>query len=147
MLATEILTWKARSETDSPRACSRACTAAEIAASSWLNFDRPWSPWFVMRQIMHGETQVCNNWSSDTRSQGLHCRGTETTVSRMTPSQRLLDRQLPGGLDKFVSDRRSKDRSWEDIAQDIREATSRSDAVATNTLRRWYTKSPVKSAA
>lgn len=64
----------------------------------------------------------------------------------MTPSQRLLDRQLPDGLDAFVSKRRKDGDSWESIAQDIRDATSRADAVATNTLRRWYADTELVSA-
>jgi hypothetical protein len=56
----------------------------------------------------------------------------------MTPSRRLLDRQIPGGLDAFVAERREQRASWESIARDIDEATNRTDAVTANTLRRWY---------
>lgn len=57
----------------------------------------------------------------------------------MTPSQRLLDKQLPEGLISFIANRRADDHSWESIAQDIRDATSRQDAVTANTVRRWHT--------
>lgn len=56
----------------------------------------------------------------------------------MTPSRRLLDRQIPGGLDAFVAERREQRVSWESIARDIDEVTNRIDAVTANTLRRWY---------
>lgn len=56
----------------------------------------------------------------------------------MTPSQRLLDGQLPGGLDQFVRERRANRHSWGSIERDICEAVSREDAVTAQTLRRWY---------
>lgn len=56
----------------------------------------------------------------------------------MTRSQRLLDRQLPGGIDHYVTERRATGSSWSSIERDICEQVDRADAVTAQTLRRWY---------
>ena len=55
----------------------------------------------------------------------------------MTPTQRLVDRLIPGGIDKLVYDMREKDKaSWYAIAREIEHRTR--EVVTANTVRRWY---------
>ena len=54
-----------------------------------------------------------------------------------TPTQRLVDRLIPGGLDKLLTDMRERDKaSYYAIAREI-EAQTR-EVVTANTVRRWY---------
>jgi hypothetical protein len=55
---------------------------------------------------------------------------------RLTPTRRLLDHLLPGGLDAFVLSRRENHRSWRLIARDIYELTSVD--ITYEALRSWY---------
>lgn len=69
-------------------------------------------------------------------------QGLTTTLERTnlatvrSPTYRLLDHLLKGGLDVFVADRRARGRSWRRIAQDILEVTGVD--VTYETIRSWY---------
>ena len=53
-----------------------------------------------------------------------------------TPTQRLVDRLIPGGIDKLVHDMRTAEASWYGIAREIEHRTR--ERVTANTVRRWY---------
>lgn len=57
----------------------------------------------------------------------------------MSYRRRLLDMQLPGGLDAYVTSRRSAGKGWGSIAADINRQLPNEDAIDGNTLRRWFT--------
>lgn len=56
----------------------------------------------------------------------------------MSYRRRLLDMQLPGGIDTYVTSRRSAGKGWGSIAADINRQLPNEDAIDGNTLRRWY---------
>jgi len=68
----------------------------------------------------------------------LDTRSEPTIVFCMTPRQRLLDMQLPGGIDIYVSSRRASDQSWDEIAAAINRQLPNEPSLNGNTLRRWY---------
>lgn len=57
-------------------------------------------------------------------------------METISPSRRLADVLLDGGLDEFVIERRRAGRSWRLIARDLLEATNVD--VTYETLRSWY---------
>lgn len=56
-----------------------------------------------------------------------------------TPTRRLADTMLVGGIDRFIADRRAgkKPASWRRIALDLRDATDGQIDVTPETLRNW----------
>lgn len=54
----------------------------------------------------------------------------------MTPTRRLLDLNMNGGLDSFITEHRLNGRSWTAIARDLSALTGLE--IADETLRRWY---------
>jgi hypothetical protein len=56
----------------------------------------------------------------------------------VTPTRRLADLLLEGGLEHFVRSRRAEDRSWRLIARDIWEASDGQVDVTHETLRSWF---------
>lgn len=57
---------------------------------------------------------------------------------RWTATAKLADHLLPGGLTKYVADRRSAGRSWRRIALDIRDDTGQQIDVTHEALRSWF---------
>jgi hypothetical protein len=57
-------------------------------------------------------------------------------MSQRTPTWRLLDHLLAGGLDAFVHDRRAQGVPWRVIARDLHAATGVD--VTQEALRTWY---------
>lgn len=55
-----------------------------------------------------------------------------------TPTRRLADLLLPGGLDAFVLTRRAEGRPWRLISRDLWEATDGDLDVTYETLRSWF---------
>lgn len=56
----------------------------------------------------------------------------------MTPTARLADHLLPGGLEPFVRTRRDAGMSWRKIALEIRDATDRAIEVTHQALYSWF---------
>ncbi len=55
-----------------------------------------------------------------------------------TPTQRLADLLIPGGLEEFVRSRRADGKAWRLVARDVYEATDRQIDVTYESLRSWY---------
>lgn len=55
-----------------------------------------------------------------------------------TPTRRLADLLVPGGIDSFVADRRAGGRAWRLISRDIWEATGGELDITYETLRAWF---------
>lgn len=58
-------------------------------------------------------------------------------MSTQTPTQRLADHLLGGGLEDFIRSRRPH-RSWRLIARDLYEATSHYVDVTSVTVAAWF---------
>jgi len=56
----------------------------------------------------------------------------------LTPTARLADHLLPGGLHAFVLERRARGVSWRRIALDIRDETDKVIEVSHEVIRRWF---------
>jgi hypothetical protein len=57
---------------------------------------------------------------------------------RQTPTSRLADHLLPGGLEDFVRSRRATGVSWRRIALALYEATGHAIDVTDQALSRWF---------
>lgn len=57
---------------------------------------------------------------------------------RMTPTARLADHLLPGGLETFVRTRRAAGMSWRRITLEIRDVTDRAIDVTHQALYHWF---------
>jgi hypothetical protein len=55
-----------------------------------------------------------------------------------TPTRRLADLLVPGGIEAFVVDRRKAGRPWRLISRDLWEATDGDLDVTYETLRSWF---------
>ncbi len=55
-----------------------------------------------------------------------------------TPSRRLADHLIPGGLDAFVRDRRNEGMSNRNLTVAIYSATGGQVDISETTLRTWY---------
>lgn len=55
-----------------------------------------------------------------------------------TPSRRLADHLIPGGLDAFVQDRRNEGMSNRTLTVAIYSATGGQVDISETTLRTWY---------
>lgn len=56
-----------------------------------------------------------------------------------TPTARLADHLLPGGLEAFVKTRREAGLSWRRIALEMRDATDRVIDITHQALYSWFT--------
>lgn len=56
----------------------------------------------------------------------------------MTPTARLADHLLPGGLEDFVRSRRAAGMSWRKISLEIRDVTDRIVDVTHQALFSWF---------
>lgn len=56
----------------------------------------------------------------------------------LTPTAKLADVLLPGGLEEFVTERRARGMSWRRIAYEIYDATDKQVGVSYEVLRRWF---------
>lgn len=56
----------------------------------------------------------------------------------LTPTAKLADLLLPGGLEEFVLARRARGMSWRRIAFEIYDATDKQVGVSYEVLRRWF---------
>ena len=57
---------------------------------------------------------------------------------RQTPTSRLADNLLPGGLEEFVLSRRAAGMSWRRIALAIYDATDRKIDPTHESIRSWF---------
>lgn len=56
----------------------------------------------------------------------------------MTPTARLADHLVPGGLENFVRTRRAAGMSWRKITLEIRDVTDRVVDVTHQALFSWF---------
>lgn len=57
-------------------------------------------------------------------------------MARQTPTARLLDHLLPGGLEEFVTTRRADNVSWRRIAREVLDLTDVD--ISFESLRSWF---------
>ena len=66
-------------------------------------------------------------------------------MADLTPTRRLADLLLDGGLDDFVLSRRSENVAWRRIERDLFLATDGQVDISFETLRQWYGETPEKA--
>ena len=59
-------------------------------------------------------------------------------IVRLTPTAKLADHLLPGGLEAFVMSRRAAGISWRRIVLDIRDATDKAVDITHQALYAWF---------
>lgn len=57
---------------------------------------------------------------------------------RLTPTSRLADHLVPGGLQEFVRSRRARAMSWRRIALELYDVTGHAIDVTDQALCRWF---------
>lgn len=57
-------------------------------------------------------------------------------MPRKTPTHRLLDRLIDGGLEAFVREHRADGRSWRVVSREIYDATG--EDISIESLRSWF---------
>lgn len=57
---------------------------------------------------------------------------------RLTPTARLADHLLPGGLEDFVLSRRAAGMSWRRITLEMRDVTDKAVDVTHQALYAWF---------
>lgn len=54
-----------------------------------------------------------------------------------TPTRRLADKLIEGGVDRFIQDRRANGDSWRSISLALRDTTGSEIDVTPETVRNW----------
>lgn len=65
-------------------------------------------------------------------------------MERITPTRRLLDHLIDGGIEKYAADRRNKGASWREVSLAIRDEYKLD--VTHETLRGWFPNMPKSKA-
>ena len=68
-------------------------------------------------------------------------------MQQPTPSRRLADTLIEGGLAAFVAKRRGDGASWRRIAADLRDATDGQVDLTDETLRGWFQSDDTRTAS
>lgn len=68
----------------------------------------------------------------------MHPFGCNTATVRLTPTSRLADHLVPGGLEQFVATRRADGKSWRRISLELRDATNKAIEVTHQALFNWF---------
>lgn len=54
-----------------------------------------------------------------------------------TPTRRLADKLIEGGVNRFIADRRTNGESWRTISLALRDATDGEIDITPETVRNW----------